>query len=129
MNNKALRLPIILVALMAMVGVIQMFRPRERLEPEPFRDASTVETFDASSVGSNVTINGMTAAQYAAAPANALPLSQTNPKSWSLTNLNIQGSGSTTTLVFSDGSTRLLTPELLRQLPQEIQRNVTYEGE
>jgi hypothetical protein len=127
MSNKALRLPIILVALLAMASIIQMFRPKEKLEPKPFRDSSTIETFDASKVGSNVTINGLTAAQYAAGTPSALPLSQTNPKSWSLTDVKIQGSGSTTTLVFSDGSTRLLTPELLRQLPQALQRNVSYE--
>jgi hypothetical protein len=129
MNNKALRLPIILVALLAMVGVIQLFRPKEKLEPKPFRDASTVETFDASKVGNNVMINGMTAAQYAAGSNSPLPLSQTNPQSWSLTDLKIQGSGGATTLVFNDGSTRLVTPDLLKQLPRAIQRNVSYEGE
>jgi hypothetical protein len=129
MNNKALRLPIILVALIAMVSVIQLFRPKERLEPKPFRDASTVETFDASQVSNNVTINGMSAAQYAAGSSNTLPISQTNPQSWSLTDLKIRGSGSSTTLVFNDGSTRLVTPELLKQLPQAVQRNVSYEGE
>jgi hypothetical protein len=129
MNNKALRLPIILFALMAMVGVIQMFRPKERLEPKPFRDASEVATFDASMVGNNVTINGMTAAQYAAQPNNALPLSQTPPQSWSLQDLTIRGTGATRTLVFRDGSTRALTPTLLALLPHDIQRNVTYDGQ
>lgn len=130
MNNKALRLPIILVALMAMVGVIQAFRPKERLEPAPYRDATQVETFDASKADGNLILDGQRAADLVNAPAQRPQLkSLTPPHSWSMADIDsIEKVGSRTTLVFIDGSRRDLNASLYQQLPGELQVRVGYEA-
>ena len=128
MNNKALRLPIILVALMAMVWVIQTFRPHKRLEPTPYRDTAAVATFDASKTDRNLLVNGQRASELTPAGRTTLK-SLLNPSSWSLSDIDsIEKVGSRTTLVFIDGSRRDINPSLYQQLPGDLQVRVSYEG-
>jgi hypothetical protein len=69
MSNKALRLPIILVALMAMAGIINWLRPHTKVEAPTRSSTLEVEAFDpneAVSATTKVTINGLSQADYAA---------------------------------------------------------------
>jgi hypothetical protein len=128
MNNKALRLPIILLALIMMGGVIQFFRPHKKLEAKPFRDPSSVETFEASEAGSNITINGHKASELTTTTSSYKPLSLNQPQSWNVTDIQrIEGKGSSSVLVFSDGSTRDVNPSIYKQLPSAIQTRISYE--
>jgi hypothetical protein len=128
MTNKALRLPIILLALIMMGAVIQFFRPHKKLEAKPFRDASTVETFEASQVSGNIIINGHKASEFNSEVSSYRPLSLGQPQSWNVTDIQrIEGKGNGSILVFSDGSTRDVTPAIYKQLPSAIQVRLGYE--
>jgi hypothetical protein len=126
MSNKALRLPIILLTLMIMAGIIQAVRPKGRLEPKPFRDASTVETFNASSTTGNITINGHNISEINSMETTYKPMSL--QKSWNPTDIKrIEGNGSKQILVFIDGSTREVNPSLFKLLPGSIQARLSYD--
>jgi hypothetical protein len=125
MTNKALRLPIILLALMVMGGMIQWLRPKN-LEPKPFRDASNVETFNASQTGNNVIINGHKMSDLANTESSYKTINF--QKAWNLSDIqHIEGRGGKQILVFVDGSTREVTPLLYKQLPGNIQVRLSYE--
>jgi hypothetical protein len=119
MRQKALRLPLMLIGLMVMVGVIQFFRPHTTVvsaPPRPYRDASTVTMVETTT--SLVT--------NTARPS--LPLNMQQANSWTLDNVAaITKTGSTTVLIFTDGSSRSVTPALLKQLPSILQTRVSYD--
>ncbi len=128
MSNKALRLPIILLALIIMGSVVQAFRPKEKLEAKPFRDPSTVETFKVNQVGDNITINGHNVSDLVNQPSSYRPLSLAQPKSWNVSDIQrIEASGSSNILVFTDGSTQNVTSAIYKQLPSAIQVRLSYD--
>ncbi len=128
--NKALRLPIILVALMLLVGVAMMFRPKTTLVVRD-GNATATEQFDPDKLGPNMVINGRKVSEYAtlesAPPAS--PISMKDPKTWSLASVSlIRGVSGKTMIYFVDGSSREVTASLLKVLPGDLQTRLTYEG-
>lgn len=128
MNNRALRLPIMLLAIIVLFAVVQAFRPREKLVAKPFRDPAQIETFEATKVGDNIIINGHKASEFAEAIPNYKPLSLSQPQSWDVSDIQrIEAKGSFSTLVFTDGSTRDVTAAIYNQLPSAIQVRLSYD--
>jgi hypothetical protein len=130
---KALRLPVILVALMAMAGIINWLRPHTKVEPPTRSSTLEVEAFDPDKEVSGLTINGMSQAEYEAQvkEQNTQPLiAFKKPNEWTSADItSIKGQGSKTILVFRDGSTREVTPVLYSQLPGNLQTKVGYSRE
>lgn len=127
MTNKALRLPIILLALLVMGGVIQQFRPKQPLEAKPFRDASSIQTFDITQTPGNLSINGHNPSDISTLQAAYRPLSL--QQSWSPTDIQrIEAKGNKRILVFTDGSMQEVTPSIFKQLPASIQVRLSYHG-
>ena len=128
MSNKALRLPIILLALIIMVSVVQAFRPKEKLETQLFRDPNIVETFKVTQTGDNITINGHKASEFVNQTSSYKPLSLAQPKNWNVSDIQrIEVKGSNHTLVFTDGSTQTVTSIIYQQLPSAIQVRLSYD--
>lgn len=129
---KAFRLPVILVALMAMVGIINWLRPHTKVEPPTRSSTLEVEAFDPDEASSSdsLTINGMSQADYEAQlrEQNTKELiAYKKPSEWTSADITaITGQGSKTILEFSDGSTREVTSILYSQLPGDIQTKVGY---
>lgn len=130
---KVLRLPVILVALMAMIGIINWLRPHTRVEPPTRSSTLEVEAFDPDKAVSGITINGVSQAEYEAQikEQTAQPLiAFKKPSEWTSADItSVQGQGGKTILVFRDGSSREVTPVLYSQLPGTIQTKVGYSRE
>jgi hypothetical protein len=119
LRHKALRLPLILVGLMVMVWVIQTFRPHitPPTQTNTYRDSSSVKVLEASDLPVSTTTT-----------APRLSLSFQKPSTWTLRDIAaITKQGSKTVLVFTDDSTRDVTPALLEQLPSFLQTRVSYD--
>jgi hypothetical protein len=133
MSNKALRLPIILVALMAMAGIINWLRPHTKVEAPTRSSTLEVEAFDsneAASANTNITINGLSQAEYAAQNSEQnlqQPIALKKPNQWTSADITlVKSQGSKTILVFRDGSSREVTAALYNQLPGSLQTQVGY---
>ncbi len=126
---KAFRLPVVLVALMAMVGIINWLRPNTKIEPTR---SSTLEAkaFDPAKADRGVTINGVSQAEYEAQLSeqqNRELIAYKKPAEWTSADVtSIGGQGGNVVLVFRDGSRREVTPALYSQLPGELQTKVGY---
>jgi hypothetical protein len=128
MNNKALRLPIILVALMLMVSIAWNFRPKTTMT---VRDNSApTETFNPDKLDPNMVIDGRKVSDYATLESTQTPgLSAGDPKTWTAAHISmIKTVNGTTILYFVDGSSRPVTPTLVKLLPSEVQLRLSYEG-
>jgi hypothetical protein len=132
---KVLRLPVILVALMAMAGIINWLRPHTKVEPPTRSSTLEVAAFnpDEATSDTNITINGVSQVEYETQlgeQETQLPIAFTKPNEWTSGDItSIQGQGGKTTLVFRDGSTREVTPTLYSQLPGDLQTKVGYSRE
>jgi hypothetical protein len=129
--NKALRLPIILVALMLLVGIAMLFRPKTGLVVHNGNAEATAEHFDPNKLDPDMVINGRKVSEYATlepAPL-ASPISAKDPKTWSGASVSlIKGVNGKTLIYFVDGSSREVTPTLVKLLPGELKTRLTYEG-
>ena len=132
---KVLRLPVILVALMAMVGIINWLRPHTKVEPPTRSSTLEVEAFDPeeATANTNITINGVSQVEYETQleeQNTQLPIAFKKPYEWTLGDVtSVRDQGSKTILVFRDGSTREVTPTLYSQLPGNLQTKVGYSRE
>ena len=130
--SKALRLPVILVALMAMGGIISWLRPHTKVEPPARSSVLEVEAFNPAKASSNITINGLSQAEYAAQVQEQSKklVGFQDPHTWTSADITLVGSkNGKTLLTFRDGSSREVTSALYNQLPGDIQIKVGYSRE
>ncbi len=127
--NKALRLPVILVALMLIAWIGLSFRPKTALVIRE-GEAATNETFDADTMGPDTIINGRKVSEYATLATTSQPsISAKDPKTWSSATVSlIKASNGKTTIYFVDGSSREVSANLLKLLPGDLQTRLNYEG-
>ncbi|MGL4609861.1 MAG: hypothetical protein ACRCYY_09275 [Trueperaceae bacterium] len=129
--SKALRLPIILVALMLMFGIISWLRPRATVEPPVRSSTVEVESFEPEKANDLVRINGLSETGYAAQvqeQSKTTPLALQKPDVWTPAYIrSIESQGNKTIIVFVDDSTREVTPTLYQQLPSALKDRMDYE--
>jgi hypothetical protein len=130
--NKALRLPIILVALMLMIWIGWSFRPKTNMVVRDGNTATaTTERFDPDKLDPDMVIDGRKVSEYAPLETTPLesPISAKDPKNWSLVSVSlIKATNGKTMIYFIDGSSREVTPNLVKLLPSELQTRLSYEG-
>jgi len=111
-----------------LVVLILMVLIRMRSAPDEVTMLATVQAKAVEIVASNgpeILINGKHVSDYAAPKAKVLAYE--DPRRWQLAQVaRIDRIGSRIVLVFTDGSSREVSPTLIKQLPGELQVRVSY---